>query len=680
MRKYLIFCFSLMLCAFTVHADNWLLGDTDCETEIRNLTSGPWTNHNAAEPRLSWDSSTGYESKSSLHVYKQGAIGMQTVTLPAGKYVFSCWAKGDADGVRATFSVVKQNINWYILAEERAKTEIRLTKEWKRYTLPFESDGKTVLVPHFGVFTGDAWFDRFMISSGTDVGAWTPSTVPYGRVIFPKGNTQVFDYGQDVPITLELHAMKFQGKPAPQPLQIVVSNHFGKTVLRETVPVRFDADGRFCHQFVLPGKESGWYRITGSIDGLLSCRDAAVIARPARSWTKQQSHDDAFLGLYAAERAPELYQRLGVRWLDLAMDWRKLEPQQGQVDFSSGEMIKKYKAMGFKIKLSFFTCAPPWLFSAEELAAAKKLGTHSHNLMVTEEQSNTLWRNLTREFLKRYAEYVDVFEIGAEVDAMVGLSVYNKSLSPNEKIANFAGGQTLNRLCRWTDVTAEEIRRIRPDAEIAAVRPSDVDARYHYAYSRAVFERCGKWVNSFGIDCYPQPRWIGPEVPPTGTEQQLKVRFADARSAMKGNCIGDAVFVSEYGYFVDVNEIFNPAYTMIQVNRMTRSLLQARLLGMKHFSYFHGGGSGLEGNRYHMGLQFSTVPLPATAALSTVANVVNDVTQCQEIMLTPRIGGGVFKYADNSGTAALWSIADGYSPSLEISGLEPSSPTSWAIR
>lgn len=658
----------LMLGACGVFADNLLVGDTDCEEEIKNLTSGPWTNHNSAVPRLKWDRTSGFRSSASLHVFNSGAIGMQTLTLPRGTYTLSCWARGDSDSARGSLTIIKRDINWHVLAEEREKTAIRLTTAWKRYSLTFESDGKTVLVPHFGIFSGEGWFDRFMIRPGAEAGEWENSSVPYGRLIFPDEDRQIFELGKPLPVTVEVHASKLRKQRYSKPLNIVVSNHFGKTVLRESVTGVFDGQGRLRHKIVIPGTESGWFRIAAGVDGLLCFRDAVVIARPARDPLKDAGNP--FVGLYAAERMPDVYRRLGVGWLDLPMDWRNLEPRAGKYEFASGEMIRKFKEQGFNIKLSIFTCAPPWLFSRKELDAAEKLGTYSYRLMVTKEQSDTLWRKLAGEFLRRYGRYVDIFEIGAEIDAMVGLASYNKSLEPEKKIANFAGGETLDRICRWFEVTAEEIRKARPDAVIAAVRPSDVDARYKYAYSSAIFERCGKWVDLFGIDCYPQPRWIGPAVPPTGTEQQLRQRFADARNAMKNRCAGDGVFVSEYGYFVDVNEIFNPEYLMVQVNRMSRSFLQARLLGMKHLSYFHGGRSGLEGNRYHMGLFYGTLPLPALGALSTVADTVNNVTECRELRINPRIGGGVFRHADGSASAALWSIPSGYAPEIRVPELE----------
>jgi hypothetical protein len=648
----------------SVMADNLLPGDTDCEREIKSMTTGPWTNHKEENPRLAWDQEAGYQSKSSLRVFNIGAIGMPGMTLPPGRYTFSCWARSNADSTRASLTMVKRDNNWHGLADDRAKAEILLSKDWKRYSHTFDSDGKTVLVPHFGVFSGEGWFDRFMINQGDEPEDWAPSSIPSGRLILPESACQVFDCEQPLPITIELTAYKMKNANTAAPLNVVVSNHFDEKIVQESAPVAFDNDGHFTYDLVIPPGKSGWYKITAGVDGLLSFRDAVVTVRPAKA--PEKTTESCFVGLYGAQSYPEIYQKLGVSWLDIAMDWRQLEPEMKKYDFSSLEAIKKYKEQGFKIKLSIFTCPPRWLFSLNELETAKRLGTHPHRLIVTKQQSEVFWRRLAKEVFRRYASYVDIFEIGTEIDAMIGLADYNKSLEPSKAIANFAGGQTLDKVCHWIQVTAEEIRKVRRDAQIAAVRPSDVDARYKYAYSAAIFDRCGKYVNLFGIDCYPQPRWIGPTVPPTGTEQQLKQRFADARAAMEGRCAGNEVFISEYGYFVDVDEVFNPQYLMIQVNRMTRSFLQARLIGMKHLSYFHGGRVGLEGNRYHMGLQFGSVPLPALAAFSTMADTVNNVVECREIMLSPRLGGGVFRHTDGHASAALWSIPEGYFPKVRM--------------
>ena len=46
----------------------------------------------------------------------------------------------------------------------------------------------------------------------------------------------------------------------------------------------------------------------------------------------------------------------------------------------------------------------------------------------------------------------------------------------------------------------------------------------------------------------------------------------------------------------------NPVYLQEQVNRLARSYLKAKLVGMKSLHWFTTDNTGLEGKRYHMGI------------------------------------------------------------------------------
>ena len=109
----------------------------------------------------------------------------------------------------------------------------------------------------------------------------------------------------------------------------------------------------------------------------------------------------------------------------------------------------------------------------------------------------------------------------------------------------FVMGRAFDVVVKQMEIAADEIRAVVPDARISAVRPSDVDARYAYAYSREFFKRMGKKINCFGIDCYPQPRWIGPGQPPTGTEQDLATRYRDAKAVLMQYGAGSSVYIAE---------------------------------------------------------------------------------------------------------------------------------------
>ncbi|NCB06524.1 MAG: hypothetical protein EOM69_13510, partial [Clostridia bacterium] len=94
-------------------------------------------------------------------------------------------------------------------------------------------------------------------------------------------------------------------------------------------------------------------------------------------------------------------------------------------------------------------------------------------------------------------------------------------------------------------------------------------------YTAQVLKTAGRQINCLGIDCYPQPRWIGPGRPAPGRETQLAERFADAAAVMRKYGAGKEIFVSEFGYFLDCDHLFRGEYPVIHANRLARSLLKA---------------------------------------------------------------------------------------------------------
>ena len=73
--------------------------------------------------------------------------------------------------------------------------------------------------------------------------------------------------------------------------------------------------------------------------------------------------------------------------------------------------------------------------------------------------------------------------------------------------------------------------------------------------------------------------------------------------------LGPATPRSTVGLAVD--SLTNPVYLQEQVNRLARSYLKAKLVGMKSLHWFTADNTGLEGGRYHMGIWWRQMPLPA---------------------------------------------------------------------
>ena len=87
---------------------------------------------------------------------------------------------------------------------------------------------------------------------------------------------------------------------------------------------------------------------------------------------------------------------------------------------------------------------------------------------------------------------------------------------------------------------------------------------------------------------------------------------------------------------------------------------------MKSLHYYTTVSASLEGKRYHMGIWYCGTPMAATAALSGVGRIVENVSECAEIPHNKKMAVGVFRKFDGRAAAAVWSIDDKYRPQVEL--------------
>ena len=91
---------------------NLLPGDADVETEANSMTSGAYTNSPRNNPRWKYDRSAGFQSQSSIRIFRIGTgIGVKPLKLKAGKYTFSFYAKADQPGNRCYIAAHKLKLN-----------------------------------------------------------------------------------------------------------------------------------------------------------------------------------------------------------------------------------------------------------------------------------------------------------------------------------------------------------------------------------------------------------------------------------------------------------------------------------------------------------------------------------------------------------------------------------------
>ena len=667
MKITALFAFALIACTGNLPAENLLPGDTDVEVECRNMTQGTWgasIHGNPERLNFAWDNQAAHQGKRSVKVFSNSEVSVNEVrNLTPGKYTFSVWARSSQDGVKGFIGVTPfQRSTW--TARLNNRTEINLSPQWKEYQYTFSTDDKNWYVPTYGVLStdGEAFFDTFMLQSGGSAGKWQNSAPAAIGINLPVVEANTFYLGEEIPVTISSRSDDHDME-----LKITVADYLNKPVKSYTGKNLGNQD----YKFQIPAGRRGWFGITAQLlknnKVIASDFQSLVIVKPPE---KLASNVEPFAGMAAELSYPEAYKRVGVRWIESHVVWTYAERQKGIYDYNyllHYDRIKKYKEMGFYNKTLFNTWAPDWAYPAEikKIASEYKLAM---SRFLPPAETNAAWRDMFKDFLGKYSQYVDIYEVGAEVDAAIGLNNYYKHIYANDLIDGFALGKSATEYAEMVKIATEEIRKVNPQAKISVVRPSDVDSRYDYAYTGAILKLCGQSVNCLGIDCYPSPRWIGPGQQPAGLESNLKKNYDNASKVMQKYAQANDIFVSEYGYFIDYLERNNLKYQLEQANRLARSFLYAKACNIKSFFYYAGyyPANSLEAERFSMSIWDRGLPLRAVAAYSASAEIVENVVESKFITLAENLTAIVYRKADQSAVAALWSTSRDYMPIMEL--------------
>ena len=76
-------------------------------------------------------------------------MGVKALRLPEGTYTFSFHANADREGQAGYIAVNAVTDGWPAVLRRRAKNEIKLSTEWKRFSYTFHADGKKLYSPYF---------------------------------------------------------------------------------------------------------------------------------------------------------------------------------------------------------------------------------------------------------------------------------------------------------------------------------------------------------------------------------------------------------------------------------------------------------------------------------------------------------------------------------------------------
>lgn len=651
----------------SINAENLIVGDSGAETEIRTLTEGPWGVFILDKRQCKQDKSEHYDGSASLNVYGNSNLSVREINnlVPGKPYTFSLYAKAAKNGTKAFLTPAPfKRSEWRTMW--RAKKSLVLSDKWERYSVTFtpKYDSYTII---YGLDeNATAWFDAFQLEAGENMTEYKNATALSCGIDVTAKNGYVFFDNEKIEITFNAHSY-VASKNSNLKFKYRINDYQDNTVIEKTEALKLDENGNFNMTLDFKPGKFGWFAVNMEIleNDKRAAGDYAALAVVAPP-VKIANGIVPFCAMSAELAYPEAERRIGVKWVENVFAWNCIERKKGEYDWNylhkMPERLKFAKEAGFKTKLMILAYGPDWTKNKEELES----GVAEH--ILPGEQYLNDWRLVITKFMDTYKDYSDMYEIGGEVDAQVGLNKYYKAKYPDQIMKPYVIGPPMDVFCKMLDIASEEIRKQKPDALISAIRPCDTDSANNFVYSREVFKRSGKSFNLFGVDCYPRPRHIGPGCPPTGPGYDITDILQKGAKVIKENGNNQQMFISEYGYFVDYNHITNIKYLGEQLNRLATSFLTARAGGMKVFFYYAPAypSNCIEAEKFCMSIWYRNLPLPAVAAYSTVAEVVENVTESKWIEPDNNLKITIFKKNDGSAVAGVWGIDPDITPGLLI--------------
>jgi len=582
-------------------------------------------------------------------------------------YTFSFYAKAEKEGTKADIGV--KQFRWL---NDVNKT-IVLGKEWKRFEMTITpekkwnlEDANRFLLCYGLKEVGVAWFDAFQFEEGAQAGPYSNATPASISVHVNSSDKNTFLSSEKCLVDINVNQAD-KTEATALSAKYTVQDYAGKIVDEQSLPVDISNDRHWRKEIALPPDKLGWFLVTAQLysnQNLIQEDKASlvIVAPPVATAPGAKPFCAMETNHLDVSFSTRTMNKIGVKWLAVFADWGHIEKVKGVYDWNARNLmedkINEFKKQGYLVKV-LFEGFPEWSKNESELAECKKMGKGYSDRLLPDESNIEEWRRVMRDCVTRFKDKIDLYEIGGEADAKYGLNPYYQKKYPEGIVGRFAAGKLADRFSNLVSVGAEEIKKQVPDAEIGAIRPCDVDCSSYnstFPFSTEIFKRCGKDFNVFPLDCYPRPRYVGPDYPVTGSAFDLKKVFAGADKMIQQFGNRQPLYISEYGDFIDHRAVRDFRYTTEQINNLTGSFLMARALNLKYFFWYTDltDANSLESNYYYMGIWYEDEPLPAVAAFSAVAQIVENTVDSTLIELNSNLKVAVFKKADGSATAGIW--------------------------
>jgi len=620
---------------------NLIPGDSSFETGHGIMTSGPW---NLGHSEII--TNEGVDGKQCLKV-AGGMSALLFETKPGNTYTFSLYARGESNNVKATLGLIRDDI-----CSHHVFTNIVLNKKWARYHLTTKAKN----LDYWPVFRGvTAWVDACQFEEGGNPTPYRNSEPVSVGVNIPNAYNYVFLPGEDITLDFAVYKAWKEVKNVGL-FSYRISDFRGTTVKQVEKEIVLDGDGKFKETFILPEKP-GLYVVRSqfkSVDCVTSNTVSFAVVNPPVEIVKGL---EPFCALNGGSVFPDT-RRIGAHWADLRLRWDKVEPEKGKFDWSCTNEYFYFKKQGMKVSVCLQGHIPKWTWDIEESAEAQKVGMAVNYCLLPAKDHLEAWRNFIHEAAVRCKDMIDIWEIGGEDDLIWGRNPYYREKYPESVTNSFVVGPVADRLGEMIIIAAREIKIVNPKARIGAIRPSGEDCNPRsssYAFSREIFKRVGREIDAFPLDCYCfPPRYLGPDKDQpdkSPLENMLTNTLNQANALTRKYGIGQPIYISEFGYALDINEPPDSKYALEIVKRLSRTFLIARATPNLLFCRWFVDQGCRQADKYEYGIWRNGYPLATVPAFSAVARIVENVVESKAMDLSPEVKAVIFRKA-NTGDAA----------------------------
>ena len=455
------------------------------------------------------------------------SIGFLEVT-PDEPHVLSVYMKAAKTGTPAVLSVKQFQGSSFQKA-------VRLTTDWRRYTLPFRPKsawcyvlaGPDLRQKRDTPAPPDAaivWLDAVQLERAEEPTGFE-TRLPVEVCLSPHEPGPVLDWGDEVYATLIASGIDAE-QPRPTTVELSVTDFFGGEVVGKKV--RIARNGAMVVKFGSGPELRGFLKITAR-----STVNGATEQTLRLAVLPVQHGDDSRFGMNHAYPWPhllDLCKKAGLTWVrDWSCKWQQVEPEKGRFSFAETDhQINRPISHGLKVLGLLPFPSSHWSSAAPEdyKLNGGYLSQREHVAYAPRDEAEF------RDYVAR--------TVGHYKDRVTWWQVFNEPVFTSYSLPRKFGYNAAD-YARWTKAFARAARRADPDCRVLA--------GMGYLREGEIMEDWRQFLEAGGLaavdaaDIHHYPRLRPPEY--------MEPVLAELGRLMEAHGERKPIWLTEYGYYAD---------------------------------------------------------------------------------------------------------------------------------